>query len=65
MIQIRHISQYHSDMIAKGANMYFMMFRKDDWSEIKRGYVVSGHSGDDSHRLCNTKKEAREFINNL
>lgn len=60
--QIRSVNQYHRDMKGKGLNMAIMAFREDDGLMIQRGWVVSGYSGADSHRLFKTKKQAKAFV---
>ncbi len=61
-MQLRHITDYHSFMRQKGANMRMMAMHKDDGTEYKRGWVVSGYAGYDSHKYFSNNQKATEFI---
>lgn len=59
--QVRHVSTYHTDMRAKGANMTLMGFTTDNGTLRQKGYVVSGYAGNDSHKFFTSKAHAYEF----
>ena len=58
---LRHVTTYHADMRARGANMTFMGFKTDCGTERQRGWIVSGYAGSDSHRFITNEKDARLF----